>query len=620
MQKPSDDFYFEPQRDGQSAEHDDANTAPGLVSLPAALLQRHGARVLDPEHAVALPGRPGRPDQPIPRSTVYRARTLLVAEPIQHDTMFLESVNTVLADVGMTLVSTSSPDHDELRLLHDELQDVDPDIAARLQRLPRRFVLKPTDSTRPHVVDAWVALQTLRAATVPQQRQPEPGEPTVDRGREAGRDQDRKDEPLDEAKVNQFALEHLLISSSIGGAGAHGSGGGLAPSASNDGTGTGPGPTDSYTFFSGDTRFPVAVCLDAPERRDCEEDCKDEHGRRPVVAVLDTGIREHPWLNVKKVANGPGYETEPDGFVAIDPLMQEIIYLEGEAAESSGDRPRQVIRHAWDTPVVADPLVGELDTDTGHCTFISGIVRQVAPDARVLAIRIMHSDGIVNEGDLLCALGLLALRVALAQAPNGDMNDMVDVASMSFGYFSEAGDAALTSGLKQVIDILLDLGVTVVAAAGNYSTSRGFYPAAFAQPPAPPRLVSVGALNPNRSQAVFSDGGRWITAWACGAIMISTFPVDIQGSLGPEIRMRMHPDNEVPDGVRVPGERASLDPDDYRSGFAAWSGTSFSAPLVAAHIAKAMLDEKLKLRLDDKGKDRAIERALAALKSLRGEG
>jgi Subtilase family len=426
--------------------------------------------------------------------------------------------------------------------------------------------------------------------------------------------------PLTEAEIDQFALEHLLISSSITGTGAHGTGGGLTPSASNGDGGTGPGPTDSYTFFSGDTRIPVAVCLDAPERRDRAP----EDARRPVVAVLDTGIRAHPWLDVKKEEDGDGYVTDQsNGFVMIDRPMQDIIRDKGKEAVTAGDQQRQVIWHPWDKPVTADPLIGELDTDTGHCTFISGIVRQVAPDARVLAIRIMHSDGIVNEGDLLCALGLLASRVALAQAPGGKKDQMVDVASLSFGYFSEAEDSDLTPALQQVISELLGLGVTVVAAAGNYSTSRKFYPAAFAQVPAPVDevpLVSVGALNPNGAQAVFSDGGRWITAWASGAIMISTFPVDLKGSLGPEIRMRMHPDNALPDGVKLPGERAALDPDDYRGGWAAWSGTSFSAPLVAAYIAKALLDKDLKPGLDDKGKDCAIERALAALKNLRWEG
>jgi Subtilase family len=592
MQEPMVDFYFVPRRDDRSAGRDDSDGAPGLVSLPAALLQRHGARVLNPEDAVAIPDLP--PDQPPVRSTMYRARTLLVPDRLQRDTQFIETVNVALARVGMSLTPTPSPDYQELGRRN-------PELAAALQDLPRVAVLKPVrrddEPAHPRVVDAWVALQALReAATTQKQRQP-----TFRRHRHA---------VFDVPTVATISLEHLLIGSAIAGSPAHGGGGGLSASPS-DGGGTGPGPTDSYTFFSGDTRIPVAVCLDAPERRDCTS----EVGRRPVVAVLDTGIRAHPWLDVEKDENGDGYITDQtNGFVMIDKDIQDAICTAGENAEGLGDRPRQVIRHAWDTPVTAEPLIGELDSDTGHCTFISGIVRQVAPDARVLAIRIMHSDGIVNEGDLLCALGQLANRVGLAQASDAAMGKMVDVVSLSLGYFSEAGDAALNSGLKQAIDILLGLGVTVVAAAGNYSTSRKFYPAGLARSPAlagPVPLISVGALNPNRAQAVFSDGGQWITAWACGAIMISTFPVDIRGSQGPGIRMRM-PDSAPPDGL--PHERAALDPDDYRGGWAAWSGTSFSAPLVAAHVVKELL--KTGLRLDVKGKDCARERALTALKSL----
>ncbi len=35
--------------------------------------------------------------------------------------------------------------------------------------------------------------------------------------------------------------------------------------------------------------------------------------------------------------------------------------------------------------------------------------------------------------------------------------------------------------------------------------------------------------------------------------------------------------------------RASLDPDSFRSGFGVWSGTSFSAPVVAGEVAAALL-------------------------------
>jgi subtilisin family serine protease len=236
-------------------------------------------------------------------------------------------------------------------------------------------------------------------------------------------------------------------------------------------------------------------------------------------------------------------------------------------------------------------------------------VRQVAPDAQVLAIRIMHSDGIVNEYDLIDALGLLADRIASAEA--GDMTAMVDVVSLSLGYFDEsASDELYTSGLWQAIEVLLSLGVVVVAAAGNFSTGRRFYPAAFSMlpPPGPVPLISVGALNPNGTKALFSDDGPWVTAWAKGASVVSTYPCDIAGSVRSQIRI---------------GDRESLNPDDYRGGFAVWSGTSFSAPLLAAGIARQLLADAQAdpaLGLDQPGSQAAADRVMAALSKMRWPG
>jgi hypothetical protein len=95
----------------------------------------------------------------------------------------------------------------------------------------------------------------------------------------------------------------------------------------------------------------------------------------------------------------------------------------------------------------------------------------------------MHSDGIVNEGDLISALDQLVERIEPAE--EGDLAAMVDVLSLSLGYFSEsAADEIYSSGLWSVIDMLLAMGVLVVAAAGNFSASRKFHPAAFAGGPA----------------------------------------------------------------------------------------------------------------------------------------
>jgi len=596
MPEPNMTWFFQPRRhrDGAGPDHDDS--APGLISLPAEVLQRHGARVLDPETAVAVSGYPQ------PRSTVYRARTLLVPRELQQEPT-IGLINAVLDGVGMKLLP-GAPSH--------ETDHGNADIVRRLAELPSPAVLVATEGNRtPMVVDAWVALQALRAAAGPPPDKAAPPPDKADGGR------------LYKKDVDRIALEHLLVGSAITGSPAYG-GGGLTGDPGNSSGGSGTTSPDSSLFSGGDTSTPVAVLLDAPARM-LAADIANKYGRRPVVAVLDTGVRAHPWLNVEARPGG-GYDTDPDnngdGFTEIDDDIQKAIRAEGEHAESSGDTPRQVIRHPWDTPVTANPLIGELGPAEGHGTFIAGIVRQVVPDARVLAIRVMHSDDIVYEGDLICALSMLANRIALAETSDSDK--MVDVVSLSLGYFSEsASDVAATFALRQVIDTLLDMGVVVVAAAGNYSTSRMFYPAAFAQRPVPAGqvpLISVGALNPNGSKAVFSNGGHWVTAWAAGAVMVSTLPTDINGSRTPDLRMRAHPAEQMPPGVSLPSHREALDPDDYSCGWGLWSGTSFAAPLLAARIVRSLLegpaDPGSGLVLKPCGKQATTERALAALTNM----
>jgi subtilisin family serine protease len=86
--------------------------------------------------------------------------------------------------------------------------------------------------------------------------------------------------------------------------------------------------------------------------------------------------------------------------------------------------------------------------------------------------------------------------------------------------------------------------------------------------------VSVGALNPSaQSVALFSNIGPWVQTFAPGAAVVSTSPAFVGGT---QAMTRADVD-----GLR----RETIDPDDYRGGFAVWSGTSFAAPYVAARVA-----------------------------------
>lgn len=612
MPQPFRNWYFEP--DSVSLEtggpRDDDGIAPDVACVSPASAQRHGARLLDPSDAATIPGSRQRGWGRTPSSTVYRARTLLVPADLLRDAAVVAAIDAALAPVGMSVVL---PDLDSRPVRSDG------PTGAALRRLPRITGLVPAapapgQAALPVVVDAWTALQALRAAA----------EAVVIR---TGNDATESENAvLTPEIVSRIGLEHLLAGSAVSpnafceGNDIVGSAAGDAAIAPNAISGTpfsegnavtGPGGAGSYVYSGGETRAPVTLCLQAPHRR--ERDTL--RSRRPVVAVLDTGVRAHPWLDVRRDPAG-GYQTDPvDGFVSDDPAIQAVIYAEASfAANEQGDSSRRLITDAWDGPAAGDPLLGELNDATGHGTFISGIVRQAAPDARVLSIRIMHNDDVVYEGDLLCALALLADRIAAAE--DGGLAEMVDVISLSLGYFDEsAADITDSSGLWQVIRLLLDLGVPVVAAAGNYSTRRRFYPAAFSLQPSPVPVISVGALNPNGSKALFSDGGRWVRAWAAGAAVVSTYPDDVDGSLAPPVRVDAHPGGLGPENGR-PDDREALDPDDFRGGFATWSGTSFAAPLIAAHIATRLLEQAAAPGLDVAGSHPAADRTLAALASL----
>ena len=55
-QKPQ--WFFQPRSHRNGAGTGDGDATAGLTTVPAAMLRRHGARVLDPEKAAAVHGFP----------------------------------------------------------------------------------------------------------------------------------------------------------------------------------------------------------------------------------------------------------------------------------------------------------------------------------------------------------------------------------------------------------------------------------------------------------------------------------------------------------------------------------------------------------------------------------
>ena len=219
----------------------------------------------------------------------------------------------------------------------------------------------------------------------------------------------------------------------------------------------------------------------------------DADARPVTIAVLDTGITRHPWF------------TDRPWFADLTSNQFEVLDADHDA---------------------------RLDVLAGHGTFVAGIVAQQAPDARIAVVRLLGSDGVCDEVDLI---------VALHRLPP------VDVVNLSLGCYTydDRASAALTAAVER-----FGSDTTLVAAAGNDADCRPFWPAAL------PGVVAVAALDSaGTGPAAFTNRGDWVDACAVGEDVCGAF--------------------------------VSLADPEHAS-FARWSGTSFAAPAVSAAIARTM--------------------------------
>ncbi|WP_100447368.1 S8 family peptidase [Glycomyces xiaoerkulensis] len=380
-----------------------------------------------------------------------------------------------------------------------------------------RVPVSLTGQGDPTAVDAWALLQSLRTAT--------------NEGRLASEVTDR------------VRLEHLLVAC-------------MSPNIS------GAEPPDSSPLKPLG-RIPVDMVNPMPLRRP-----KDN---RVKVAIVDSGVpQSHSAFTVAD------RRSDEDAFVLVDEEFQHKL------AEGS-DSPAPPLDDPWEGPVHEDTLLGEVATHFGHGTFMTGLIRQMAPDAQVYSLRVVHNDGLAYEHELVGALHHVADQVEAARG--GDPEAVAaDVVVLAMGYVDEDPDDEPETWMGVAIQRLTSLGVTVVAAAGNQSSDRPFFPAAFAAFPRPDDsapVLSVGALNPNRNVAMFSNDGPWVSCFATGAGLVSTFPQEARGSLMPDRRTR---------ATFADRHRESHDPDDFSSGFAVWGGTSFAAPIAASFLVNTMAE------------------------------
>jgi len=214
-------------------------------------------------------------------------------------------------------------------------------------------------------------------------------------------------------------------------------------------------------------------------------------GAGALVAILDTGIDlDHPVL--AGAIDLPGIEPG----VVTDPGDDRP-----EALDTNGD--------------------GVIDGSLGHGTHVAGLVHAVAPDARLLAVRVLDSDGV---GD--------AFRVA--QGIVAAVERGADVVNLSLGLAEES------RSIEAAVDLARSAGTVVVAAAGNLDVETLDFPAAY------PPVIAVAGTDPDDRKAAFSDFGAAVDLAAPAVGILSTY---------------------------------------WDGTYAVWSGTSMASPLVAGTAA-----------------------------------
>ncbi|MEN3361896.1 MAG: hypothetical protein V7637_5878 [Mycobacteriales bacterium] len=246
-------------------------------------------------------------------------------------------------------------------------------------------------------------------------------------------------------------------------------------------------------------------------------------GKGFTIGVLDTGIIGADGRAPHVMLNGRFFATAP----------------------SDEDRPAEAASALY------------LDRQGGHGTFVAGVIRKIAPAAELAVGRVLKATG---EGDIHGLVdGIARLRTAVSQAGR-----RLDVLNLSLGGYTRRDRPSAT--LSSALGPLVRSGTVIVAAAGNNSSWRPFFPAAL------PQVIGVGAVDAH-GPAAFSNYGPWVDACSTGVDVVSTFFDESAGEL-PQVNLAPHPWSTQPIPARFPG-------------FARWSGTSFAAPAVSAAIVAA---------------------------------
>lgn len=253
---------------------------------------------------------------------------------------------------------------------------------------------------------------------------------------------------------------------------------------------------------------------------------KQKFGRRPIVAVLDSGVDiNHP------------------------ELKGNLWVKEEECGDNTKDADKNGLFgecYGWNfTEDIKSDAARDVSDVDGHGTHIAGIIAAlnngtgmvgVMPTALIMPVKVMKDSNSKSEVQSSDAFAL-GIRYAV---DNG-----ADVINMSLGW----PRSLETKALRDAVNYALSQGVPIIAAAGNNNSSEPLYPCAY------DGVICVAASSVDGNFAGFSNFGGHVDTIAPGESILGLNPILLE----PEF-FSVH-------------------------GFELRSGTSQAAPLVAGLVA-----------------------------------
>lgn len=208
-------------------------------------------------------------------------------------------------------------------------------------------------------------------------------------------------------------------------------------------------------------------------------------GNQVIIAVLDSGILvQHPDLEGQLV---PGYD-----------FVSRVMSGDGDGPDNDPTDPGRP--GVEDYPFHGTHVAGIAAAASNNGKGIAG----VSWGAKIMPLRVLGNTGSGTSDSVIQGMRYAA---GLSNVSGTLPAQAADILNLSLG---STFDASVAPAEQALINELYELGIPVVAAAGNSGVETPFYPAAY------DKVISVSATNLIDQLAYYSNFGRTISVAAPG--------------------------------------------------------------------------------------------------------